>query len=215
MPADLEAICLKCLAKMPEDRYATAEALADDLRRFLTGEPVAARPLPPWQRDLPLSGRKPTLAALAGVTLLGVVLFLFLTQRHSDALGTALEQETAAKALALEKQQEAETEPRPRGAELSPRPRSGRTDRLSRRDRTAGHSRPHEVRRKILDAVQKHYQDFIDERRDDPKLEEDLAVALSQRAALLQQMGDSKQAIAALEQALARRRRCAAATRSR
>jgi serine/threonine protein kinase len=38
VPPELERICLRCLRKTPEDRQATAEALAEDLRRFLTGE---------------------------------------------------------------------------------------------------------------------------------------------------------------------------------
>jgi len=44
VPADLQIICLKCLAKPIDERYSTAEALADDLRHFSEGEPIAARP---------------------------------------------------------------------------------------------------------------------------------------------------------------------------
>ncbi len=49
-PQDLEAICLKCLEKASARRYATADELAADLRRFLAGEPTQARPLSKVQR---------------------------------------------------------------------------------------------------------------------------------------------------------------------
>ncbi len=64
VPRDLETICLKCLEKNPAGRYGSAEALADDLDRWLRHEPIAARPSTPWSRVGKWARRKPAIAAL-------------------------------------------------------------------------------------------------------------------------------------------------------
>ena len=61
---DLETICLKCLAKEPARRYGSAEALAEDLERWLAGLPIAARRVPAWEKAVKWVKRKPAIAAL-------------------------------------------------------------------------------------------------------------------------------------------------------
>ena len=75
VPRDLELICLKCLEKNPERRYASAAALADDLEAFSKGEPISVREptfgteLKRWARREPaLASRLAGLATCAGIT---------------------------------------------------------------------------------------------------------------------------------------------------
>jgi tetratricopeptide (TPR) repeat protein len=69
LPVDLETICLKCLAKEPQQRYPTAAALAEDLRCFLGNEPIRARRSGWVERGRKWAKRRPAVAGL----LLGIV----------------------------------------------------------------------------------------------------------------------------------------------
>jgi WD40 repeat protein/tRNA A-37 threonylcarbamoyl transferase component Bud32 len=73
---DLETICLKCLEKEPARRYGSAEALAEDLERWLAGMPIVARPVPAWEKVVKWVKRQPALAALVSIlplALLGLI----------------------------------------------------------------------------------------------------------------------------------------------
>lgn len=70
VPRMLEIICLKCLEKRPEQRYATAAELAADLRRWLNGEAIHARPAGKLERTWRWCKRRPVLATAAGFMLL-------------------------------------------------------------------------------------------------------------------------------------------------
>ncbi len=73
VPVDLETVCLRCLEKDPRRRYQSAAELADDLRRFQEGRPVAARPVTAAGRAWRLCRRNPVVSSLAAGILVSIV----------------------------------------------------------------------------------------------------------------------------------------------
>lgn len=84
IPQDLETVCLKCLEKEPDRRYPTAQALAEELGRWLEGRPILARPLGALGRTARWCRRKPLIATLAAGLVLSIVAGFggVLTQLH-------------------------------------------------------------------------------------------------------------------------------------
>lgn len=90
IPRDLETITLKCLSKDPARRYSTASEVAADLKRYLRGEPILARPIGRAERVVRWGRRNPTLAAMttiiASSLVIGtVVSTYFAIQANSNA----------------------------------------------------------------------------------------------------------------------------------
>ncbi|WP_169974599.1 serine/threonine-protein kinase [Tautonia rosea] len=104
LPRDLETIVLKCLEPEPQRRYATAEALADDLDAFLEGRTILARPVGPVRRSSRFVRRHPVGSAL----MLGLALTTATSLVLLGRAETARSQAAANEALALERSREAE-----------------------------------------------------------------------------------------------------------
>jgi tetratricopeptide (TPR) repeat protein len=180
---DLETVCLKCLQKEPARRYASALVLADDLRHFLDGEPIRARPVGPAGRLWRWGQRNPKVASL--LAILAVVV----------AAGTATV--TALWLMAEERRRLAETHLREAQQE---RERAEESFRDARRaveqmltevgqERLKGIPEMDPVRRALLEKAAAFYDKFLRERGDDPAVREEAALAYGRVGLINEQLG--------------------------
>jgi eukaryotic-like serine/threonine-protein kinase len=95
IPRDLNTIVLKAMAKEPTRRYATAQELADDLRRWLAGDPIRARPPGPWRRAVHWVRGHPTLAGLGTAGTLAVATVVAVVLVYNARLASELRAKTS------------------------------------------------------------------------------------------------------------------------
>jgi WD40 repeat protein len=111
-PADLETIAHKCLQKDPSKRYPTAQGLADDLGRYLKGEPIVARPVGAVERAVKWVRRNRAISALAAATTLTLAAGVVISSWFAYA---ASQEATAARKAEREAEDRAEAEAEARG----------------------------------------------------------------------------------------------------
>ncbi len=164
IPVELETIVLKAIAKSPLDRYATAGEMAADLRRFLEDRPIAARRPSMIDRSHKWIRRHPAYFRAAIVFLLFSVVVLAVTT------GVIAREQRRTKAAFLgEKQRAEEAEERFQLARRS-------ADEMIRigNEELGDSPQMQAVRKRLLEAALAFYQEFMEQRRDDPTAQAEL-----------------------------------------
>ena len=107
---DLETICQKCLEKEPRRRYATAKELADELRRYLDGEPIHARPVGRPERLWRWCKRQPVVAGLAAAIVLSLLVGTGVSSYFAITARRKADEAEAARGAAVAAQRETDVQ---------------------------------------------------------------------------------------------------------
>jgi tetratricopeptide (TPR) repeat protein/serine/threonine protein kinase len=186
IPRDLETICLKCLQKEPAKRYATARSLADDLRHWLAGEPILARPVGRAERTWRWCRRNPVVASLTAA--LALLLFV----------GTIA---AAVTALKFRDKAEQERSLRANADASAAQADKAAQDLLTSMSQQTLLNEPgfQPLRLKLLEGALSYYQEAVRRRGEDPRLQAELAITYFRLGGVYHEVDRNDDAIEATE----------------
>ena len=173
VPRDLATICRKCLSKEPSRRYATAAALADDLRRYLDGVPILARPATRTERVWRWCRREPWVAGLAA----GLAVVVIASLAALTALYLRAEDRREAAEVAQANATRAETEARQQAAIAAGREKAEAAVKRYLVQNFLSRARPHVARNRGItfeEVLDKAALQIGDDFKDQPALEAQL-----------------------------------------
>ncbi len=217
LPRDLDTIVMKSMAKEPSRRYASAQELAEDLRRFLGGRPIVARPVGQLERGWRWMRRNPLVATLGSLTAVTLLLATIISAVAYQRTRRALEGETAARkeadAQRLEAQQALASEARQRQATLREQQRAEENFRRARaavddsftkisESRLLDEPGLQPLRNELLEEALRYYQQFLSDRGDDPQIRADVASAYLRLSQLQSTMGQTDESLVSLKHGL-------------
>ena len=185
------------MEKEPNRRYASAQALADDLRRFLVGEPILARPVSLWHRGVKWARRRPALASLLGVSATVLTALVLVMWLYNGQLKRERDDAWKAKELA----QANATKARQAVDQFYTKVTETKLLNVPRLE---------PLKKDLLQTVGQFYEELIGEQPDDPAVLVDLGRAYWRLATLTSQTESKKKAIELLEKALTIQERLAA-----
>ena len=212
VPLELETIVLKAMAKQPSNRYATAQALADDLRRYLLDQPILARRPTSLERLRKWSRRHKSLVASVSISTLATLLLAVVAlaisyvtiTREQKRTAEALDDAKAGRAAAAAQREQADDNLRQALAAMDQMLSGVSKEELGE----VSQSEP--LRRRLLEDALGFYKVFLQQRSTNPVLQREMARTYHRIGNIHRQLGQLGQAESALRRGLADFERLAA-----
>ena len=192
---DLETICMKCLEKEPDRRFQTAAEVADELKRFINGEPILSRPLSRPERFVRWCRRNPLVSSLSGLAAVSVVVAIVSlavayvkTDDARQQVETSLEETTKAQQVSEASFQDALAAVNDFFTRVS-------EDRLMNEPGAEG------LRHELLALARDYYQRFLDRRSDDPTVRDEVALSHFRVGLIVEELDSPQAAVESYEKA--------------